>query len=537
MVVKENDMKNRIHFISKEIDNCRGRFVILLVVIQCLGFSWGVPLAASQTTAKSDEGACPEDKISATKHQITVDGKVLKYTARAGFLPIQDQYGETKALFFYTAYTLDMEGSKKQRPVTFVWNGGPGAPSSLLHFSLLGPRRKVSNGTSAQKSSYPVIDNNETLLRYSDLVMVDPIGTGYSYPLKPEYGELFWGISQDLDSVSEFIRIYLTHYDLLEAPIFLIGESYGTFRAAGVAEKLVNKEYALMGIVMISIVLKQGSDSDISLALHIPSYAATAFYHRKLAPELQADLQETLRQAETWAETEYVGALMRGDRLSSQERQAAIDNFARFTGLDPNFIDKNNLRVGTDQFRRQLLSSEKKSVGRYDSRVTGKLVGGAYDPTKDPSLISRGGKPFLFVTYLRSELKFRIDRLYRGPFGGIWPPPDKPRGDWMAYLWDWGSLLDNKHDQSSALAKALRMKDDLRVLFASGLYDLATPYFATEYTISHMGLDPKIRSRVDHRCYPGGHMMYQDDDVRLKLMHDVFSFYKNALATNGKNLI
>ena len=528
-------MTNTVHLISKGLKNSRGRFVILLVVIQSLVCSWGVPLAASQTTAKSDEGACPEDKMSVTKHQITVDGKVLKYTARAGFLPIRDQYGETKARFFYTAYTLDGESDKKPRPVTFVWNGGPGAPSSLLHFSLLGPRRQEAGGKSGQNSSYPVVDNNETLLRYSDLVMVDPIGTGYSHPLKPEYSELFWGISQDLDSVSEFIRIYLTHYDLLEAPIFLIGESYGTFRAAGVAEKLVNKEYELMGIVMISTVLKQGLDSDISLALHIPSYAATAFYHKKLVPELQADLQKTLRKAETWAETEYVGALMRGDRLSSKKRQTAIDNFARFTGLDSKFIDENNLRVGTDRFRRQLLSSEKKSVGRYDSRVTGKIMGGAYDPMKDPSLISRGGKPFLFVTYLRSELEFRIDRLYRGPFGGIWPPPDKPRGDWMAYLWDWGSLLDNKLDQSSGLAKALRMKDDLRVMFASGLYDLATPYFATEYTISHLGLDPKVRSRVDHRCYPGGHMMYQDDEVRLKLMHDVFSFYKNALLANGIN--
>lgn len=505
-----------------------GRLVFLLACIPFLILLSGSLLAASGLTTQSSGDTRPQDVTSVTEHQMTIDGKVLKYTARAGFLPICDQYGEAIARFFYTAYTLDENDSKTLRPVTFVWNGGPGAPASLLHFSLLGPRRRVSRGESGQSSSYPVVDNSETLLKYSDLVMVDPVGTGYSYPMKPEYGKLFWGISQDLDSISEFIRIYLTRYDLLEAPIYLIGESYGTFRAAGVAEKLVNKEYALMGVVMISTVLKFGSESDISQALHIPSYTATAFYHKKLAPELQDDLQETLRQAKTWAETEYIGVLMRGDRLSSQERQAAIDNFARFTGLDPKFIDKSNLRVSADQFRRQLLSSERKSVGRYDSRITGEIVSGAYDPMKDPSLISRGKKPFLFVTYLRSELKFQIDRLYRGPFGGIWPPPVKPRGDWMAYLWDWGSLLDNKLDQSSALAKALRMNDDLRVLFASGLYDLATPYFATEHTISHMGLDPKVRKRVDHRCYAGGHMMYQDNDIRLKLMHDVFSFYQNA---------
>lgn len=293
-------MKNPIHLIFKEKAGQHSLIVFLLVFISFLIFSWELPLAASQTTAKAAKGSCPEDATAVTKHQITVDGKVLKYTARAGFLPIRDQFGETKARFFYTAYTLDGERNTGLRPVTFVWNGGPGAPSSLLHFSLLGPRRKVSGGNSGQSASYPVVDNNETLLRYTDLVMVDPIGTGYSYPSKPEYSELFWGVSQDLDSISEFIRIYLTHYDILEAPIFLIGESYGTFRAAGVAEKLVNKEYSLMGVVMISTTLKLGSESDMSLALHIPSYTATAFYHKKLLPELQADLQDTLRRAETW---------------------------------------------------------------------------------------------------------------------------------------------------------------------------------------------------------------------------------------------
>jgi carboxypeptidase C (cathepsin A) len=534
MNLEEEGMKNPNNLIFKEKANRHSLVAFLTVFTLFLIFSWGFPLAASQTTVKAAKASCPEDMTAVTKHQITVNGKVLKYTARAGFLPIRDQFGETKARFFYTAYTLDGEQNTGPRPVTFVWNGGPGAPSSPLHFSLLGPRRRASGENPGQSSFYPVVNNKETLLRYSDLVMVDPIGTGYSYPLKPEYGKLFWGVSQDLDSISEFIRVYLTHYDLLEAPIFLIGESYGTFRAAGMAEKLVNKEYSLMGVVMISTTLKLGLESDISLALHIPSYTATAFYHRKLPPELQADFQETLRQVETWAETEYVGALMRGDRLSSQERQAVIDNFARFTGLDAKFIDKSNLRVNVDQFSQQLLAAEKKSVGKYDSRVTKETGGGAYDPTKDPSLISRGRKPFLFVTYLRSELKFRIDRLYRGPFGGIWPPPSTPRGDWMAYKWDWGSLFDNKLDQSTALAKTLRMKDDLQVMFASGLYDLATPYFVTDYTISHMGLDPKLRSRVEHKCYSGGHMMYQDDEVRLKLMHDIFSFYESILAKGKK---
>lgn len=511
--------------------NCIKLFVFITFAI----FVSAPSLLPSQTVSQMSENSFADETPTVTKHQISVNGKILKYTARAGFLPIRDQFGETKARFFYVAYTLDDPGNKTCRPVTFVWNGGPGAPSSMLHFQLLGPRRRISAEDANPSSRYPVVDNNETLLAFSDLVMVDPIGTGYSYPLKPEYGSLFWGSQQDIDSVAEFIRIYLTHYDALEAPIFLVGESYGTFRAAGVAQKLVDKEFRLMGVIMISTVLTMGTDKVLSAALNLPTYTAAAFYHKKLPPDLQADFGQTLHQAEAWAESEYTVALMKGDRLGASQRQAAVAKMARFTGLDPSYIDKNNLRVGTDQFAQQLLSSEKKFVGHYDSRRTGESDGGPYDPMKDPSLISRGGNPFLFVTYLRSELGFKIDNLYRGPFGGIWPPPSTPRGDWMAFRWDWGSLLDDKLDQSSALAKALRMKDDLRVLFASGYYDLGTGYFATEHTIAHLGLDPKLRGHVDHKCYLGGHMMYEDNDVRLKLMQDLFSFMQSALAAKGKN--
>jgi len=528
-------MKNHIYLKFRDIFKRYGFIFLMFVFIKFLVFSWGFPLAASKMNADTTQDQWTDDMTSVTKHQITVGEKILKYTASAGFLPVRDQFGETKARFFYTAYTVNRKNNEGLRPVTFVWNGGPGASSSQLHFELLGPRRKATGVNSSHDSLYPVVDNNETLLKYSDLVMVDPVGTGYSYPMKPEYSKLFWGVTQDLESIAEFIRIYLTHYDVLKAPIFLIGESYGTFRAAGVAEKLVNKEISLRGIVMISTTLNMGSESYISLALNIPSYTAAAFYHKKLPQELQTDFQEALRQAEHWAETEYIGALMKGDRLKEQERKEVINNFARFTGLDEKFIEQNNLRVDVSQFSHQLLSSEKKFVGRYDSRITGEGMSGVYDPTKDPSLISPDDKQFLFINYLRSELKFKIDRLYRGPFGGIWPPSSEWRGDWMAYNWDWGSLLDNSLDQSPALAKALRIKDDLRVMFVSGFYDLTTTYFNTDHTISHMGLDSKTRGRVDHKCYKGGHMIYQDNDVRLKLMHDIFSFYKKALEQEEKD--
>jgi len=509
----------------------RGRLIPLLVFGSFILFSIGMePVGAGRADLETVESFATE-MTAVTNHQVPVDGKILKYTTRAGFLPIRDQFNDTKALFFYTAYTLDEDGNKTPRPVTFAWNGGPGAASSLVHLGMLGPRRAKSlSEYEAPPPPYQMVDNTETWLSFTDLVMVDPVGTGYSYAIKSDYGKHFWGVTQDVDSITEFIRIYLTHYDGLDAPIFLLGESYGTFRAAGVAEKLVNKGISLHGVFMIGSVLNMRSSGDLSLALLIPSYTAAAFYHRKLSPDLLQDFPSTLEQAEIWAETEYIGALMRGDRLSSEKRKAAVAEYARFTGLNPGFIDKNNLRVGMEKFTNQLLASEKKFVGHYDSRILGELTGpsGPYDPTKDPSLKSNGIAD-LIVPYVRSELGFKIDRPYQGPFGGFWPPSSTPRGDWMAYRWDWGSILDDKLDMSAALARALRKKSSLRVYMVSGYYDLATPYFVTENTIGHMGLSPELREHVVHKVYPGGHAIYLDNDIRVKLTTDAAAFYKNAL--------
>jgi carboxypeptidase C (cathepsin A) len=522
---------------EKEIDmKIRASFVSIFFLFLALAPALAATREKAPPSVPPLAGAANDEAVVMTKHQITVDGKPLRYTARAGYLPICDQFGEAKAQWFYIAYTVDEAEKKSRRPVTFIWNGGPGSPSSQSHFQLLGPRRRLTSGESNSTTAYPVVDNNETLLRYTDLVMVDPVGTGYSYPVKPEYGSLFWGVEQDLDSVVEFIRIYLTHSDSLGAPIFLVGESYGTFRAAGVAGKLVDKEYPLMGVVMISSLLNMKEEgSALSLPLAIPSYAAAAFFHRKLAPDLEKDLNETLRQAEEWAMGEYPMALMKGDRLGDAEREAVAAKLARFTGLDKAFIVKNNLRVSADQFGQELLASEKKAIGHYDSRVAAEIKGSSYDVGADPSLFKRGGNPFLFTAYLRSELGINIDRPYQGPFGGFWPPSKTPRGDWMAFRFDWGTLLDSKLDQSNALSGALRMKDDLRVLFASGLYDLTTTYFATDYEISQLGLDPKLRSHVEHRRYAGGHMMYEDNEARLKLMQDIGAFVQATLAAGKKD--
>lgn len=511
-----------------------GRLVLLLVLVFFLFISTESELAAIDRDLRTTEGSSAEARSVNTKHQISIGGKILKYTAHAGFLPIRDQFNEIKALFFYVAYTLDDVDSGRPRPVTFAWNGGPGAASSLVHLGFLGPRRAKSiSEYETPPPPYELVDNAETWLRFTDLVMVDPIGTGYSYALKPEFADLFLGVSQDIDSVTEFIRIYLNHYDVQDAPVFLLGESYGAFRAAGVAEELVNRGISLNGVFMIGSVLDMRTSSDLSLALLIPSYTAAAFYHNQLSPDLQGDLKSTLRQAEIWAETEYVGALMRGDRLSGEERQAATENLARFTGLSREVIDDNNLRIEMNEFAGQLMASEGKFVGHYDSRILGESgdASGSYDPNNDPSLRSNGISA-LFVPYVRSELGFKTDRPYQGPFGGFWPPSSSPRGDWMAYRWDWGSILDDKLDMSAALARAMRKNSGLRVFMVSGYYDLATPYSITENTISRMGLGPELRKNIVHEVYPGGHAIYLDNDNRLRLAKDAAAFYEGNLGAD-----
>lgn len=469
-----------------------------------------------------------DEDFTITKHQINCNGKLLKYIANAGYLPICDQFGKVKGKFFYVAYCLDSDNDKSMRPITFVWNGGPGAPSSPLHFNLLGPRIWSQEGMS-NLYGYNAVDNNETLLRVSDIVMVDPIGTGYSYPLEEEDGKLFWGVKQDIESIAEFIRIYLTHTDSLSAPLFLIGESYGTFRAAGIAEKLIKQGYDLRGVIFISSVFNMQLDELISMALSIPSWTVSSFYHKKLPPDLQKDLKQTLRLAEDWALNEYLPALMKGDELKEQKRQTVISNMVQLTGLPFDLIEKRNLRVTLDQYASQIFSTDNKFISHYDARLLGEGPGIPYDPTKDPALFSGQDNPFKFILYLRKELNFKSDRFYQGPFGGFWPPSSIPRADWMSYRWDWGSFLETKLDQRQALANAMKMKNGLQLFFASGLYDLTTPYFVTQHDISQLGLGGKTETNIEHKYYSGGHMMYEDEAIRIILANDIISFYNKVL--------
>lgn len=482
----------------------------------------------------SDEQFSPTDDPVITQHEIKADGSVLRYTARTGFISLRDEFNQVHGRIFYVAYQLDRGTTKSPRPLTFAWNGGPGSSASMLQLGALGPFRvKDLSEYPAPPPPYELIENESTWLDQTDLVFVDPVGTGYSYALSEQFGKEFWGPRGDIDSVAEFIRLFLTKFGYgPRTPIFLVGESYGTFRAAGVADKLQQRDIRVSGVVLISTVLEVGTSegsSDLQYVRLIPSYTVAAFVHQKLPPDLQADIDAAIRKSEDWAESQYSVALLKGDRLSQEDRQRVTKEYARFTGLDEDFVAKHNLRVDMEEFANHLLQDQKLVLGHYDVRASTPTTspGGEYDPTHDPSLNSRGtGK--LIVPYLDSQLGFKTTAPYAGPFGGRWPSPAQHRGDWMSTRWDWNAKTDA--DQGPALAHALRENKSMQVLVISGLYDLATPFFGAEGTFAHLGLEPAARSRLLLESYQGGHMVYLDAANRKRLKRDFASLVQRALS-------
>jgi len=314
-----------------------------------------------------------------THHEIHVGGRVLHYTATTGLMPIRNSDNdEVEANIFFVAYTLDNAGPN--RPLMFSFNGGPGSASIWLHMGAIGPRRvKMLPDGSMPPPPFELIDNQQTWLDQTDLVFIDPVGTGYSRASKKDLAKKFYGVKGDISSVGEFIRLYLSRYQRWTSPMFLVGESYGTTRAAGLSGYLIDKGVALSGVVLVSSVLNFqtlgfSSGNDLPYELYLPSYASTAWFHKKLPPDLQQkDLQSVLREAEQFASGPYASALGKGDNLSAQERQGIVDQLARLTGLDRNIIEENDLRVAQRTFSAELLRHKRKIVGRLDSRFTGPL--------------------------------------------------------------------------------------------------------------------------------------------------------------------
>lgn len=457
--------------------------------------------------------------IVTTHHQVTIGGRVLRYTARAGTIPIRDdESGDVHANMFFVAYTIDRAPGGPARPLTFLWNGGPGSNSGLVHLLGFGPRR-ITTGTGSSR----VVDNQETWLTASDLVFVDPIGTGYSRPTRPEYAPEFYQSRGDAESVAEFIRVSRLRLAAYDSPIYLVGESYGVTRASLVADALTRRGTKVAGVILLSGEFPLASDVPAALdsALRLPVWAAAAYYHKKLAPDLQhRPIDDVLGASLAYATGDYARALARGDSLAPAERGAVVAQVARFTGLPASQIDTTTLRVTTEQMSTTLLGRDR-MVGRYDSRLSGPpdTSGGPYDPTTDPSLkdILDGAA---VLRYLREELGYRSDLFYQGPFGGGYPPPTRFRGDWMSVRWNWKA--DSATTRGAALGAALARDPGLRVFIGCGYFDLLGWCYAEDYAARH--LSPALGPRVVSRIYAGAHAIYTDDAARRALSADALQF-------------
>ena len=481
------------------------------------------PAPAADSKPDAGRPVAADEEPIVTRHEVRAGGRTLKYTATAGFLPVRNATtGDLEARLFFIAYTLDGMADAAKRPLMISFNGGPGSSSVWLHLGALGPKRvRMNDDGTMPAAPYALVDNEGTWLDQSDLVFVDPVGTGYSRAAKPELGQRFWGVEGDIESVGEFIRLYLTRYGRWGSPLFMVGESYGTTRAAGLAEHLLDRGIAFNGVLLVSSILnfqtaRFTTGNDLPYVLYLPTYAATAWYHKRLAPDLQGDLPATLREVEAWAGGAYTVALAKGAALAPEERSAVAERLSRYTGLDRRVVEQNDLRIEIGRFCKDLLRDRGQTVGRLDSRFTGTDRNNAAErPAFDPSLAAiRPPYTSMFNDYVRRDLGFKSDLPYYILGGGIGS-------------WEWGA--ENRFaDTSDALGGALTQNPHMRLFVGSGYFDLATPYFATEYTLDHLGLDTGLQERVTRHYYRAGHMMYIDVKELIALRRDVAAFIATA---------
>jgi len=465
-----------------------------------------------------------------THHQLTVGGKLLRYTATGGRLPIKRGDGKIEAEMFFVAYTLDGQ-EPNQRPLTFCFNGGPGSASVWLHMGAVGPKQVVLQADGFMPAApYRITDNPNTLLDKSDLVFVDAISTGFSRAANGELQKKYLGVKGDIEAFGEFIRLYITRYERWPSPLFILGESYGTTRAAGIAGYLADRGISFNGITLLSTAmdfatLEWSKSNDVPYVLLVPSFTMIAAYHKRLAPDLMQDLAKTRAEVEHWAANDYALALAKGDALSPDERQRMIEAYARYTGLDRKLIDNANLRIDVEQFTKNLLLDQKVRVGRLDGRFTGPdpdsvLGGREYDPTGSAIV-----PPYtsVFNNYLRTELGYKVDTPYKV---FAWDEPAFQK-------WEWGDGLKGFPNTAPSLRAALAKNPYLKVLVMEGYYDLATPYAAANYSVEHLNFGPDASRRISFATYEAGHMVYIESASHAKMTRDLGEFMGKCLETAG----
>lgn len=499
-----------------------------LTALAVLLLSAAQPLAG-QTATRPE--LAPTQELSVTQHEAVIGGARVRYTATAGYLPLFEESGEHLANVYFTAYTRDDVPAGSDRPITFAFNGGPGAASLWLHLGL-GPKRVRMAEPGADTRfdvddplppPYELVENEHSWLDLTDLVFIDPVGTGYSRPAPGVARSRFHGYVEDIDYLSEFIRLYTTRFERWSSPKFLAGESYGTTRVAGMSDHLQQRHgMFLNGVILISASINFQTriphpGNDLPHLLHLPTFTATAWYHNRLDPELQQDLGRTLAEVEEFVLSDYSEALMRGDDLPPAERDRIVRALARYTGLSPEFVDQANLRITTDRFTKELRRDDRRTVGRLDSRFVGIDRDAAGEGTEyDPSYGGAIMGPFTATLndYLRTELGFENDLSYEVR-GSVRP-------------WSYRIFEGRYVDSAEPLRRAMNENPYLQLFVANGYYDLATPYFATEYSLDQMYLDESLEDNVRVEYYRAGHMMYIHEPSLEKLKRDISSYYATA---------
>lgn len=484
------------------------------------------PLSAQDSVTQPEQEEIPafKESLHETIHDVTIDGKKIRYKATAGTILLNMDVEPAAGYIFFIAYTKVGKEDAATRPLTFSFNGGPGSSSVWLHLGLLGPRRTLmDNDGRALPPPYKLVPNEYSLLDKTDLVFIDPVGTGFSRALPEEDPHQFHGVEEDVEAVGEFIRLYTTRFERWASPKFLIGESYGTTRAAGLSGFLQTRHgLYLNGIMLVSSILQFQTarfdrGNDLPYILFLPTFTATAWYHNQLDADMQSDLEKTLQEVEEFALGEYASALMKGDKLPLQEYDVIVQKLARYTGLTPEYIRQTNLRINIRRFVKELRRDERLTVGRLDSRFTGidyDAAGERYE--YDPSYAAIEG-PYTATLndYVRRDLKFESDLPYEILTGRVRP-------------WNYSNVENQYLNVAETLRNAMNINPHLKVFVANGYYDLATPYFATLYTFSHMGLDPSLKDNVSMGFYESGHMMYIHLPSLIQLKKDLAVFIDGA---------
>jgi carboxypeptidase C (cathepsin A) len=491
----------------------------------------GKPGDANGAEAKPADEKAPTEESDVTDHTIRIGGQNIAYKATASTTLLKDDKGEPTASIFSVAYTRsdDKDKDLSQRPIAFIYNGGPGSASVWLHMGAFGPRRVVTKSAAPTGSApYQVVDNADCLLDKADMVFIDPVGTGFSHAVGKAQNKDFWGVDQDVKSLAAFIQIYLSRNGRWNSPKFLIGESYGTFRSVALSDYLISHDGIYVnGIVLISTVLDMNSlrfnaGDDMPYIYYLPSYAAAAWYYKTLKNRPD-DLDGFLKEARQYASTDYALALMKGSGLSDADKAQVAKRLADFTGLSEDYLMKANLRVTLSQFQAELDRSRGLTLGRYDSRYSGPTYDLLTEHAEyDPSFSAVDGAFTAAVNaYIRQDLKFNPEQTYK-----VLP-------DDVEMNWDWKHNARPGEPSNPSvegdLVDALISNTFLQVQVENGYFDMATPFFATEYTMDHLGLPPELRNHIHFQYYDSGHMIYLNESALPKLKANIASFIDSAI--------